>query len=711
MRRICEEEATPIREINPDFPEWLCDIVAKLLSRRKEDRFHTAAEVHKLLEGCLSHVQQPTSVPRPKSLVTSTSGRSGKWKTGLLTALSGFMLLLLGTIYSIQTGNGTVRVKATDADPGGEQRAQPEILGHGYTREGKHILFDGKRIDQEGTHDLNRLARTISRDLKLASNVDAASFKALSEEYTKDKERVYYKWISPGRFWVVELPEADPNSFESVAFNLAKDHKHVWWYGDVLEGLDPQTLQVVNSSFVWKDSDSVWYQHEQIADADPKSFTHIGQAYYRDKNRVYWATTPLDGADPKTFRSFGDNVPYGADRNSVWRTTEIVPNMDPATFGVVHQSVYKDKSGVYCNGVLVPGARPKTTRKLADLNEHLSALLTDGENHFVFVALWNEVYRIEPKADGLHVSREVWEGRTSPPERLGSMSARLTEQGWQDLKTPESKLWGKRYYEQREARTLSQHKDEFKTAWEIITGRKVTVGTSEEFARIMNAPAAGNYAEPTGDDFVLLREYRQTQRKFDGFYRQWLALHPEIQDQLSEGAPIDVAEIFGAELFGGAESKLPAEDLADWRATALTLTQKMFAVQLRRLRPPAVETPILRDELIRQAAEMLGEEEIPEGQDAEDVIDPQIDQWRLHFPEFLYLQPADEKQLQSGQSINEPGERIKAAEAVLDDSKIEISWMAQQLLKKHELNKLTPLQKELLAQIITAESLTAKAKR
>jgi hypothetical protein len=421
--------------------------------------------------------------------------------------------------------------------------------------------------------------------------------------------------------------------------------------------------------------------------------------------------TPLDGADPTTFRSFGDDTPYGADKNSVWRATETIPEMDPATFGVVHESVYKDKTGVYNNGLRVSGASPETTRKLADLNEHLTALLTDGENHFVYVALWNEVYCIEPKADGLHVSRDVWEGRTSPEKRLGKMHAVLTEQGWQDLNAPESELWGKNYYEQREAQTLSQHKNEFETAWEILTGRKVTVGTSEEFARIMNKPAAGNFAEPKDDDFVLLREYRKTQRKFDGYYRRWLALHPEIQAQVDDGRSIDVAEIFGAELFGGAESKFPAEDLNDWRATALTLTQNMFAIQLRRLRPPAPETPILRDELIRQAAELFRKEEIPEGKDAEDMIDPQIDQWRLHFPEFISLRPAAEKQLRSGQSINEPDERIKAAKAVLDDAEIEISRMAKHLLKKHELNKLTPLQRELLAQLITAESLTAKAKR
>ena len=65
LRRITDEEPRPIREINPEIPEWLCGIVAKLMSKRPEDRFQSASEVAKLLEECLAHVQQPTAVPLP----------------------------------------------------------------------------------------------------------------------------------------------------------------------------------------------------------------------------------------------------------------------------------------------------------------------------------------------------------------------------------------------------------------------------------------------------------------------------------------------------------------------------------------------------------------------------------------------------------------------------------------------------------------------
>lgn len=65
MRRISEEEATSIREINPTIPDWLCTLIAKLMAKGLPDRLQTARSVCHLLEACLSHVQQPSnSLPK-----------------------------------------------------------------------------------------------------------------------------------------------------------------------------------------------------------------------------------------------------------------------------------------------------------------------------------------------------------------------------------------------------------------------------------------------------------------------------------------------------------------------------------------------------------------------------------------------------------------------------------------------------------------------
>ncbi len=67
LRRIRETAPRPIREINADIPDWLERIVLKLLSKDPASRFATATDVATLLEQCLAHVQQPTTVELPEA--------------------------------------------------------------------------------------------------------------------------------------------------------------------------------------------------------------------------------------------------------------------------------------------------------------------------------------------------------------------------------------------------------------------------------------------------------------------------------------------------------------------------------------------------------------------------------------------------------------------------------------------------------------------
>ena len=131
LRRITDEEPRPIREINPDIPDWLCGIVTKLMAKRPEDRFQSASEVAALLEQCLAHVQQPTVILLPKVAVTlrvpSASGpllpgegqgvRAG-WsgrKRVLATAIGlfffGGLILAFGILIHLKKDNKTTTVE------------------------------------------------------------------------------------------------------------------------------------------------------------------------------------------------------------------------------------------------------------------------------------------------------------------------------------------------------------------------------------------------------------------------------------------------------------------------------------------------------------------------------------------------------------------------------------------------------------------------
>lgn len=68
LKRVCDENPRPIRESNPEIPDWLVRIVDKLLSKQPAERYQTAAEVSDLLRQCLAHVQQPSLVSLPQIL-------------------------------------------------------------------------------------------------------------------------------------------------------------------------------------------------------------------------------------------------------------------------------------------------------------------------------------------------------------------------------------------------------------------------------------------------------------------------------------------------------------------------------------------------------------------------------------------------------------------------------------------------------------------
>ena len=96
LRRICDHDIRPIREVNAEVPKWLERTAAKLLAKSPNDRFETAQEVASLLEQCLAHVQHPTSVALPDSLASRERNRLIPYVVG--------GLLVVACVVAIQVG-------------------------------------------------------------------------------------------------------------------------------------------------------------------------------------------------------------------------------------------------------------------------------------------------------------------------------------------------------------------------------------------------------------------------------------------------------------------------------------------------------------------------------------------------------------------------------------------------------------------------------
>lgn len=102
LKLIEETEPKPIRELQGDIPEWLANIVSKMMAKDPSKRYKSAAEVSRLLEQCLAHVQHPLSVDLPSELTELTRVDSTKKrfsaKQALATIAVGILCLATGFI-------------------------------------------------------------------------------------------------------------------------------------------------------------------------------------------------------------------------------------------------------------------------------------------------------------------------------------------------------------------------------------------------------------------------------------------------------------------------------------------------------------------------------------------------------------------------------------------------------------------------------------
>ncbi|HKB01080.1 MAG TPA: protein kinase, partial [Gemmataceae bacterium] len=81
LKRVCEEDPRPVREVNPEVPEWLAAVIAKLHGKKPPDRFQSAKEVAEVLQQHLAHLQQPNLVARPPAVVPPPPSPR-RWQAG-----------------------------------------------------------------------------------------------------------------------------------------------------------------------------------------------------------------------------------------------------------------------------------------------------------------------------------------------------------------------------------------------------------------------------------------------------------------------------------------------------------------------------------------------------------------------------------------------------------------------------------------------------
>ena len=130
LKRVCEDTPSPVREANPETPDWLVELIGRLQAKDPAERYQSAAEVAQLLGRYLAHLQHPSQVPAPtpapamrRQLEALPRGRRLSWAmaAALLALTSGLGLTeatgvtnVRATVTRVFTPDGTLVVETDD---------------------------------------------------------------------------------------------------------------------------------------------------------------------------------------------------------------------------------------------------------------------------------------------------------------------------------------------------------------------------------------------------------------------------------------------------------------------------------------------------------------------------------------------------------------------------------------------------------------------
>jgi serine/threonine protein kinase len=92
LKSVTEEQPVPLRQRNPEVPEWFVHIVERLLAKKPADRFQSAREVADTLEHFWAILRSSDAVVCPKKKAANL------WKAVILGTAAGLLTLTLGAL-------------------------------------------------------------------------------------------------------------------------------------------------------------------------------------------------------------------------------------------------------------------------------------------------------------------------------------------------------------------------------------------------------------------------------------------------------------------------------------------------------------------------------------------------------------------------------------------------------------------------------------
>lgn len=125
LEKIRESQPKPIREINPEIPSWLAQVIETMMAKDPRDRYASSSQVSELLEQCLAHVQHPLDASLPVALKNRSDRKVGRTRF-LSLAVSGSLVLATVGFFALRMAFNESREPQSTIASGPRESARRE---------------------------------------------------------------------------------------------------------------------------------------------------------------------------------------------------------------------------------------------------------------------------------------------------------------------------------------------------------------------------------------------------------------------------------------------------------------------------------------------------------------------------------------------------------------------------------------------------------
>ncbi|OHX65414.1 hypothetical protein NH26_03145 [Flammeovirga pacifica] len=215
-----------------------------------------------------------------------------------------------------------------------------EDMDDGWSKDDKYIFYryNPTELDRNSFEIINKAfvkdkdkVFALEFDKMIPTNIDVLSVKKLNERYVFDSENVYdyQEYIDGEKVGsLLTIPYSNPKNIYIKEEKYLFVEERVFYDDTELVGVHSATFKIDTKDNMYAlDKNKVYYFGEEIAQADPKSFTILDYwIYAKDSKRVFYEGKEIKGADVETFGPVENDktsFPMHKDKNHIYKNGEV----------------------------------------------------------------------------------------------------------------------------------------------------------------------------------------------------------------------------------------------------------------------------------------------------------------------------------------------------------------------------------------------------